>query len=225
MKRLVVSAFLAMVSLLAFAQGVSVGFGGSWIPYLSEEKWSLGSDWVKTQILSSEFRARAFVETKEAEFSVGYAISSKDGTVKLSDSTGVKIDVDFSDGNVGTWLCLGAFGKYPIALGSLVLAPMIGVEYDLNLTYKDSNGSDLKAGLSDDQKADLNQLWLEGGLGADFRVSPSAFFRTQALIGYKINSRLEGDYIDDVEAYYGDGRKGTITWLRLDVGASIGFKL
>jgi len=61
-------------------------------------------------------------------------------------------------------LSVGAYGKYPIPLGTLLaLIPTIGVDFDANESIF---------------------LWCRGGLGLDIFIDERIFFRIQALYGY-----------------------------------------
>ena len=83
-------------------------------------------------------------------------------------------------------------GPLPFALGPVSLFPLLGIEYDLNLYLKDADGTDLKAGLTDQEKADLNQFWFKAGAGADFVVYKGLYVRPLVLMGFKLLTRENG---------------------------------
>jgi hypothetical protein len=63
-----------------------------------------------------------------------------------------------------SYLAFAVFGRFPIVIGRFSIIPMAGFEFDLNLTYTDAGGNDLKAALTDRQRTDLNEMWLKGGV-------------------------------------------------------------
>jgi hypothetical protein len=222
MKKSLVFVALAFLSLSVFAQQLSVGAGGSFNPYWETYKTSLGSNWAKTTVSVSMFGASAFVDATYIQASIGIGANSK--TVKLSnsDSTGASSSSSSSNNDVATYLSISALGKYPIELSGFTLFPMAGVEYDLNLSLKDSNGNDSKAGLTSDEKAALNALILKAGVGADIPVATQFFVRPSLLFGYRFNSKLDND---DISAAKALGLTYTVTKLKLDIGLAIGYKL
>jgi hypothetical protein len=91
---------------------------------------------------------------------------------------------------------IGALGKYPIELGSVVLFPLLGLEYDVNIVAKDTNGDPVK---DKDDKANALQfsaLWFKGGIGADFGITDSIYIRGQVLYGARLENQYEKDSID-----------------------------
>ena len=159
MKKSFVLVALVCLSVMTFAQGLSVGVGGSFSPNFFTVKQSVGSDWGQQSISSSFFGGAAFVDAKYVEASVGIGANSKSYSTSISyssSSLGSGSSTNGSDAAVGTYLALSALGKYPFAIGSFTLFPLLGIEYDLNLSYKDSNGNDLKSAMTSDQKASLN---------------------------------------------------------------------
>ena len=69
-----------------------------------------------------------------------------------------------------SYLPLGAYLKYPFDLGIVAIIPFFGGEYDINLTWVDADGNDLKASLSDREKSDMDEVWIKGGLGVDIEI-------------------------------------------------------
>jgi hypothetical protein len=83
-------------------------------------------------------------------------------------ATGLTMKPDAS--SFKSWLNVGGFVKYPFTIGPLVLFPILGVEYELNLADADSTGTDLRPGLTAEDLAGLNMLSLEAGAGVGIRV-------------------------------------------------------
>jgi len=223
MKKLLVAFALLALAFTAFGQiQLSAGAGASFGPMWASVKQDYGTTWDKTTTSQSGIIARAFVDARYVEADIGFMTNFKSATVKLSDSDGNSLSLS-GDSYIGTWLTISAYGKYPFKVGSFLIFPLVGVEYDLNLSYKDPDGNDAKSSLTDDQKASLNQFWLKAGVGADFNVSDSLYIRPELLLGYKLNSKLQKDNIDAWETAYPDG-KLTYTSIRLDIGVAVGFK-
>jgi hypothetical protein len=95
------------------------------------------------------------------------------------------------------YLSFSLLGRYPFALGPVRLFPLLGIEYDLNLYHKDSDGTDLKASLTDEEKGYLNQFWFKFGVGADITLSKRLYVRPLALIGFKFLNAAEKQVIQD----------------------------
>ncbi len=105
-------------------------------------------------------------------------------------------------------------GKYPIALGSNTLAPVVGLEYTM-IGSAELDGEDVSDSLE-------NELWIKGGVLADFNLGSKMYLRPAALIGYRFLTSDEKDMISDVEDA---GFEMSILPLRLDLSISLGFKL
>ena len=64
------------------------------------------------------------------------------GTEKVDSGGTVAVsDFNYNFSYVSTEL----LGKYPFKLGIVTLFPLLGAEYDLNLSYVNTNGNDLRA--------------------------------------------------------------------------------
>jgi hypothetical protein len=90
------------------------------------------------------------------------------------------------------------FGKYPFVFGQTRVFPLLGIEYRVNLQYTDALGND-KSSYSGQAQSDLNQLWLEAGLGADFTVG-NFFIRPELLIGFKPLSTTDNNALSTLQA-------------------------
>lgn len=107
---------------------------------------------------------------------------------------------DIEDENRSGFLSFCLLGRYPFALGPVSLFPLLGVEYDLNLYYKDVDGNDLKAALTEQEKADLNQFWFKLGAGADITLYKGLYVRPLALFGFKLLNSAEKDTLENAKA-------------------------
>ena len=115
------------------------------------------------------------------------------------------------DGISSMGLSIAAMGKYPIALGKVIISPMAGIEYNLNLSYK-KDGKDAKEFMDNDEKANLNDLWFKLGASADFAITESVFIRPVAL--FAIGAKKKAFDVFDSQFNY-----------KFDIGCSVGFKL
>ena len=100
------------------------------------------------------------------------------------------------DDNRAGFLSFSLLGRYPFTLGPVSLFPLAGIEYDVNLYWKDVDGYDLKASLTDQQKADLNQFWFKFGVGADIGVYKGLYARPLVLLGFKLLNQEERDDLE-----------------------------
>jgi hypothetical protein len=229
MKKILLIAALFALTFTAFGQvQLSAGAGATFAPVWMTTKATYGIAPVDGETSSTTMSLNtltfgAFVDATYLQASVGFAMDI--GDVKWNEKYSSSLlgtndsgteDID------GTWLVIGAMGKYPFKVGSFVIFPLAGVEYDLNLTYK-HDGSDVKDTMSDDQKANLNQFWLKAGVGADFTVSGNIYVRPSAIFGYKLHSKLQNDALDAMKAIPAID-KATQTDIRIDVGMAVGFK-
>jgi hypothetical protein len=111
-------------------------------------------------------------------------------------STGLTLKLDAS--SFKSWLNFGGLVKYPFTLGPLEIFPMLGAEYELNLSDTDSAGTDLRPGLTAGELAGLSTLCLEAGAGIGIRIHLDARTNTpwrvslEALFGY--NPSLSFDF-------------------------------
>jgi len=106
------------------------------------------------------------------------------GAYGFYDITYCEIDINFTyglaDGNMKIMsLGFGVLGKYPIALGSVTLFPLVGGDYNRVLSAKVEGFSFPGAG-------SMSQIGILGGLGADFGLSKSMFLRTEGLFHFRL---------------------------------------
>jgi len=190
--------YLVCIALLlpaagAFALDVSGGLGTSLGAYSATTSESAVSGNITTSttatVTQTPIGITAFLDATYAQVAVGYLVANG-GNTSYYDSVGGVNTVDTTLGldlNT-TFLALSAFAKYPFKVGRLVLFPLLGVEYDLNLAYTDANGNDLKGTLANPE--DANQLWLKAGAGLDIPF-PEFYLRPEVLLGYKFPSQTE----------------------------------
>jgi hypothetical protein len=215
------SCWLASFTLLLMLVPVSaqsVGIGGSWLPTFEQDLLTFNGVSNSYSTDSSMFKCKAFVDAVYVEASFGFAANIRYySTIDNGDST------SYSDGDVGTWLTFCVMGKYPIQLGGLAFFPLLGLEYDADLTYAKTGGGTpaVSAG------SDYDQWWIKGGVGADIPLSEPVFLRPEVLLGYKFNSGLERDKIAADErnaAASGNTLYESLTWIGIEVSVSVGYR-
>jgi hypothetical protein len=221
-KKFFVVAVLVIVAAFTFGQGMSVGAGLGWAPYWITIRQTLGSSWVQEQQTSSAFGGQVYLDATYVQASIGYFGTGSNYTLSASDSAGENASMSETNGDEGGWLILSVLGKYPFHLWGFTLFPLAGFEYDLNLSYTDSNGNDLKSGMTSEELSSLNQFWFKFGVGADFPVSSAMYIRPTILGGLKFLSQEDNDEITALELANGGTFK--LTYFRLDVGVSVGYK-
>lgn len=203
MKRLTVVLVLSLLAAGAFALDLSAGVGpsvGSLCRKFSAEQYLVWDSYTD-RFTTVPWGLAAFFDATYGQAAVGLR---GNGTTHEK-WTGVIGTNTFSgepdDTNASGFLSVSVLGKYPFALGKMfTLFPLLGIEYDLNLWLKDQDGVDLKAAMTDEDKADLNQFWFKGGVGADVALGKSLSLRAELLLGFKLLSQAERDRVDSAQS-------------------------
>jgi hypothetical protein len=107
-----------------------------------------GTDPVDIDITYNLIAVGAFVDITYAMISVNYAFNmgAPAGTYYIDgekDDTNTDMLNDGMEDIAVSYLIITALGKYPFNLGGVVISPMLGLEYQLNLTVTD-DGEDVK---------------------------------------------------------------------------------
>jgi hypothetical protein len=224
MKKLFLITALFAFTLTAFGQiQLSAGGGASFMFGTPMSiKVEMSDEWVKQTMNANTLTIKAFVDAKyvEANFGLAMLVGGLKQSTTYSDGLGMP-DTSVTNDYTGTWLVIGALGKYPFAVSGIEIFPLAGFEYEINLTMKDEDGSDLKASMSDDYKNFLNQFWLKVGIGADITLAKSLYIRPEVLFGLKFISKLEQDMIDSAED---SGLNASAFDSRIDIGVAVGYK-
>jgi hypothetical protein len=210
---------------LSFGGGALIGtdFGGgseNKISYMQQITVSLPMDYFAGGMY-------AFFDATYMEVSAGLLFGG--GTLKIKVGSPLNYTVEIGDYNF-TGLNLGISGKYPVMISSkLKLFPLIGIDYltILSLKLEDENT---------DNPMDWNQLWFKFGGGLDYEINTSLYFRVEALYGFRLSSKAEKDYADDLKAAFQDEfyqqyaitpkiTAGTLLGHGLTAKAAIGYRL
>ena len=126
--------------------------------------------------------------------------------------------------NKETYLGISVLLKYPFVFETFSLFPLLGLESDLNLSYTDKNGNDLKSGLTTAELEHLNKYFIKVGAGADVNLGKRVYLRPVFVFGYKLQSRLDKDTVDYFMSTYGLNDVGLST-IKIDFVFLVGYRL
>jgi hypothetical protein len=223
----VLMAFSLSAAVFALGQDVetSAGIGFSASSYYYTEKAAKGSDSSKKTEKTLLWGGCAFFDATYAQLSLGFGMSDVNASYKVADDLGImggSIDATYNDYPTMTYLSFGILFKYPVDMTGFYLFPLLGLEYDLNLGYKDADGNDLKADMSADEKANLNMVWIKAGIGLDIPIARKIYLRPEVLAAYKFRSKLNTDAVD---AYEASGASDvSVTTIKVDIGLLLGYQ-
>jgi len=193
-KSIAVLAVLVFAATGAFAQ-MSVGGGLLVNPSFNNGfkaempgSGSGGMDWTNTTI-----GAFVFFDAAYAELGVnfGYGITKAKGTGFMN-WTGSPYYLGTYNGGA-TQFGLSLLGKYPINLGAVTVFPLLGVEYNVVLSWRDENDQEL-GGVS--RAIDLSQLGFLAGVGMDYGLSDRLYLRGEAMFQLRLPSKFAKDMAD-----------------------------
>ena len=223
MKRMSVVAVLVCVTAGAFGLSVSLGAGAA----LDLTTWGdlkgdvLGvSAEVKEEMKPIDIKA--FIDLTYLQVSAGYMMANgATGTIVVGGSTST---TDLK-GSL-TYVSFAAYLKYPF-LGPPksvfpTIFPLLGVEYKLNLTAKDDSGNDMKSTMTSQEQADLNELWIEAGVGMDLTLG-SFYFRPEVIFGFKPLSSTDNDTVSAAKA--SGWTSISFNYFTINLNILVGYKL
>jgi hypothetical protein len=211
MKKLLIAAAIMLLAAGAFTQDMSLSAGVQANFFYQEGAYNDGPlDYVASY---PALGIGAYVDLTYAMISLNYAFTVGDftGTVYNDgekDDGASEAFTDLMEGMAASYLVITALGRYPIDLGGVTLSPMLGLEYQLNLTLT-RDGDDIKDDLSDEDKEKLNDLFVLGGVCADFNIMESIYIRVLALFAYNLTPDNPGNP-PDPDAEWGWGVRGGI---------------
>lgn len=225
MKKL--SSMIVLLALAGTAFAIDLGAGtgitlGSYTGTTSFAPYFFDS--FETVLTTVPFGIAAFFDATYGVASVG--LRTNGNTHLKVTNTGVPVFgttiTESDDGNRSGFLSLSLLGRYPFTVGPVSLFPLLGIEYDQNLYYRDEDGNDLKASLTAQEVADLNQFWFKAGAGADFVVYKGLYFRPTVLMGFKVLNQGEKDAIDS--AVSGGSTTARTTDFVFEAGVQAGWR-
>jgi hypothetical protein len=119
---------------------------------------------------------------------------------------------DSSSGSMAlSHLGFSVYGKYPFVLKKITIYPMLGIDYHMFLSgqIKDEDGngygSKIKRGDTVDggynAEDSLDRLSIGLGFGMDFPLPKSFFIRSEIILNYTFDSRVERDRRKNAKDY------------------------
>jgi len=198
----------------AFAQ-VSAGIGGNFAVSWDSIKMSQGGFTVEGLQTTSGGGFYAFFDATYVEVDIGMLFGSQKMKTSI---TGASTTTDGPD---VSFLTLALYGKFPIDLGGFTLFPMLGVQYDIGLSAKQTVGGNTYEANSQDLPDALNKLWIKLGVGADFNLSDAIYLRPSFLYGINFGTKNNNDSVD---TYKKSGTNVSTFYHGLDIRVAIGFK-
>jgi hypothetical protein len=151
-------------------------------------------------IRNMSFGGFVFLDATYAELDVSFAY----GLIKLvgegnfPGGSGESINE-----SAGHMLQLGfsLLGKYPMQMDGFTFFPLLGVEYNMVLSW--SNESDVS-----DDAGEMSQLGFLAGVGFDFPLSRAVYIRAEALFNLRLPSKAFNN-MADVFGIFGGGTNTT----------------
>lgn len=198
MKKILVALCIAAIA-VGSVSAVDMSAGGYAGLGLSNTTYKFDSDSIKES--GNYLKVGAF-------FDATYFVADVGAAVFLSG----KYDGEKIEDTSLTYLTVSGLGKYPINLGSFVLSPVVGIEYDIPVVAK-YDGEDIE-----DME---NNLWVKGGAVADIDLG-SMYLRPGVTVGYRFLTKDEKDTIKDADDA---GFDISINNIKVDITVGLGFKL
>jgi len=224
MRRSLLLVWLALCPWVAFAAPSSLGATVGWAPSGVTLKESLDGDWIKShQSFPNALEGQVYFDTNYLLFSLGYVGNDPYYLKELSDSSGYDDSTAAYNGLCGGWLTYGLAVKYPFVFRRFSLFPVLGVEFDQNLSYTDAGGNDLREGMTTEAKNDLDQLWFRLGGGMDLPLGKVVYLRLAVVGAFKLQNHSEQDTVKAEEQAY--GVKADLLTTRVSTQLSLGFRL
>lgn len=193
MKKFIILALLLVVIVsgtFALDKNIGFGFGGNY----AETKGTIDvfysdADWTMTR--SGAYIFMFFGISRFIELNLGY-IQKWPDDIKIDGQSYNASELESTGA-----LQAGIYGKFPITLGSrFVLFPTAGLDFEFTL---------------DNSEEWWHELWLRGGVGADFFLGKKLFLRAHLLGGYAFP--FGGDSELGVKSSWGFQAKLGIGWM------------
>ncbi len=211
---------LVLVAASPFAADIGVGGSvGFFTELFSASDYYTGNSETLTSN-STPLDAYVFAGSKYLELRVGYLkISNIVGDYSGENDFGHPQSGTTGDPENASFVSAAGFFKIPIDFGGVFLFPMIGAEYDYNLTLTDAvTGANLRGSFSN--LFDLNQFWIKGGVGAEIKFG-GVFVRPEVLYGIKILNQTDSNNLSSFEEN-GGYSNGMLNFDELDLDVEVG---
>jgi hypothetical protein len=158
-----------------------------------------------------------FFDAVYAEAFAGYSAGS--GTW---DSPASKLPDSLTD-MPRSYINIGAFAKYPVAVGSTKLFPLLGIDYEMSISGKRVYADGREVELIGSTSA----AWLKLGVGADLDLGDHAYIRVELLYGRRTANEYENNVRNQYIEYYPEDANNVKTrqgdGLSLKAGVGIKF--
>jgi hypothetical protein len=232
-KRIVAAVAAACLSAAAYAADLgtiekSAGLGFVASPYFYTEMAKAEALETKSSIKTNLYTGYAYFDITYLQASLGFGMSAREASKKIVDDIGLLdgeyLDVYYGDYYQMAFLSFGLLAKYPFRMEGFTVFPTIGFEYDMNLSFTNADGKNLKADMSDDEKDNLNMFWLKGGVGIDIPVFKGVYLRPEVLVAYKLHSKLERDLIEEWKSSDLNVDSVSVTAYKVDIGLMVGYQ-
>jgi hypothetical protein len=198
MKKLMAASLLLCLAAEVFAIELSAG-GGMTVGSLSQTAYYeqyIFDTW-KIADTTVPFGFQAYFDATYGMAAIGFTMNGNTHTVSTITFGASTVTTPSDDDNRSGFLSFSLLGRYPFTLGPVSIFPLAGIEFDMNLYWKDVDGNDLKASLTDQEKADLNRFWFTFGVGSDIGLYKGLYVRPLVLLGFKLLNAAEQQDIQD----------------------------
>jgi hypothetical protein len=95
-----------------------------------------------------------------------------------------------------TDLLIGILGKYPFRIKNILLFPLIGIDYRVNIGASSHGAKVYSKGASDY----FNALSMLGGLGVDYGIGDTLYLRGELGCGFVFNSKSEENVLKNARS-------------------------
>ena len=207
MKKVLIFLLSLGVSGAAFAQmpPVSVGLGMGFELQNATENFNNGGISGTRSLDSSLLNVGIAFDATYLVAKLQYA--GQLGKSKFTNKTNGQSDQSNDVDRQMSFLDLSVAGKYPINLAmGIAIFPLVGLEYDLNLSASNLGGQE--------KQSDLNDLYLLLGLGVDIHVTPTVYFRPEVNYGFNLTANPSNT-----------ASGSTYTGNKMTAGISVGYGL
>jgi len=160
-----------------------------------------------------------FIDATYLEASFGYALMLG-GSAKYILNGDTILDDPINERYA--YFTMGFLGKYPFDVSGIRVFPLLGCEFLINTLLQDADGNDLREGMTDEEIAYLNSIWISAGAGADIDISKDLYIRPKIVIGFAF---LNGADRDEIDAFEAAGAEYSIVKFKVELGAYVGYNL
>ena len=205
MKKAAVLFLLLSLSINALASDLSFSAGGGGLVGYTFTRYTLEGGSVQSSQHMDRFDYAGFLffDATYGELS----IMIKGGNSTYSENMIYEVAAMGDSAGTGTEMSLGfsLLGKYPFAINeAMTWFPLFGIEYQIALIQRRQPEGGLvynreEGRLVEDRDADnnpyslsaWNSFWIQIGVGLDYNLTDSLFFRSELLFGFRLPTMYE----------------------------------